>query len=462
MPGKETIEIDGAKTGTRSGLLPSTSNSTSAAMCQGNTFKEEVGAQDGRSKDEVKVLSRKGKDEAAVVMNAKVRCPESPVNQANESPVDQAKEEIEYWLEVKRLLVDPSDEARDQLEKLMEKREERESVTQLRSENKMVASAKDSLAYMALDIRGAVDDALLAVEDQQSLRLSRKCKTALDLAWKQYQTSHTLYVTKEKDEALKKDAFVQRLQHKKAFNAALEGLEEYIESLDTEPVEDAVAVETPQLLAKDKVRLVQEEGERKCKSLDSQIRKDLNSKQIVFLQDEIARPRENLSSKQIEFLQEELARATEDLISRLEKEYSSFGKLWKEEIGAKDWVQMCAKESLDPGEVAAEGKEEQLRVKVHHGLDEVLRGGQLDPGEGGSRRLKEVKVEKLNKVKDKDWGRIGAIKTLDPIEGVGLRWNWKEVEWLCFEVKQELNEASEALRLVTAWCSTLCAFSDYG
>ena len=148
--------------------------------------------------------------------------------------------------------------------------------------------------------------------------------------------------------------------------------------------------------------------------------------------------------------------------SRLEKEYSSFGKLWKEEIGAKDWVQMCAKESLDPGEVAAEGKEEQLRVKVHHGLDEVLRGGQLDPGDGGSRRLKEVKVEKLNKVKDKDWGRIGAIKTLDPIEGVGLRWNWKEVEWLCFEVKQELNEASEALRLVTAWCSTLCAFSDYG
>ena len=89
----------------------------------------------------------------------------------------------------------------------------------------MVALAKDSLAYMAVDIRGAVGDALLAVEDQQSLRLSRKCKTALDLAWKQYQTSHTLYVTKEKDEALGKDAFVQRRQHKKAFDAALERLE---------------------------------------------------------------------------------------------------------------------------------------------------------------------------------------------------------------------------------------------
>ena len=267
MPGKETIEIEGAKTGTRSGLLSSTSNSTSAAMCQGNTFEEEVGAQDGRSKDEVKVLSRKGKDEAAVVMNAKVRCPESPVNQANESPVDQAKEEIECWLEVKRLLVDPSDEARDQLEKLMEKREERESVTQLRSENKMVASAKDSLAYMAVDIRGAVDDALLAVEDQQSLRLSRKCKTALDLAWKQYQTSHTLYVTKEKDEALGKDAFVQRRQHKKAFDAALEGLEEYIESLEGEPVEEGLADETALVLAKDNVRLVKEIGAKEDKTL---------------------------------------------------------------------------------------------------------------------------------------------------------------------------------------------------
>ena len=467
MPGKETIEIEGAKTGTRSGLLSSTSNSTSAAMCQGNISEEEVGAQDGRSKDEVKVLSRKGKDEAAVVMNAKVRCPESPVNQANESPVDQAKEEIEYWLEVKRLLVDPSDEARDQLEKLMEKREERESVTQLRSENKMVASAKDSLAYMALDIRGAVDDALLAVEDQESLRLSRKCKTALDLAWKQYQTSHTLYVTKEKDEALEKDAFVQRRQHKKAFDAALEGLEKYIESLEGEPVEEGLADETALVLAKDNVRLVKEIGAKEDK--------------MEVLKNGGLDPGEGgyqIGTKDWMDANEARGAGEADKVSGSggldPGERPVKDKL--EEIGTKDWAQMGAKESLDSGEVAAEGMEDkqvniekQLRVMVKHGLDEVMRGGQLDPGDGGSKRWKEVKVEKPNEVKDKvndfcakDWERIGVIKPLDPGEGCGPKWNWKEVEWLNSKAEQELNEASEALRLVTAWCSTLCAFSDYG
>ena len=161
----------------------------------------------------------------------------------------------------------------------------------------MVSSAKDGLAHMAVDLRGAVDDALLAVEDQLSLRLSRKCKNALDLAWKQYQMAHTHYVTKEKDEALGNEATVERRQRKKDFDAAVEGLEDYIESLETVPVEEAVADETSLLLAKDNVKVAQKESERKCKSLDSQIRKDLNSKQIVFLQEEIARAKEDLSSK---------------------------------------------------------------------------------------------------------------------------------------------------------------------
>ena len=161
----------------------------------------------------------------------------------------------------------------------------------------MVTSAKEGLAHMAVDLGDAVDDALLAVEDQANLRLSRKCKTALDLAWKQYQAAHTLYVTKEKDEALGKDATVQRRQRKRDFDAAVDGLEEYIESLEADPLEEAVTDETSLLLAKENVRHTQLEGERKCKSLDSQISKDLSNKQIAFLQEEIARAREDLSSR---------------------------------------------------------------------------------------------------------------------------------------------------------------------
>ena len=400
MPGKETIEIEGAKTGTRSGLLSSTSNSTSAAMCQGNISEEEVGAQDGRSKDEVKVLSRKGKDEAAVVMNAKVRCPESPVNQANESPVDQAKEEIEYWLEVKRLLVDPSDEARDQLEKLMEKREERESVTQLRSENEMVASAKDSLAYMAVDIRGAVDNALLAVEDQQSLRLSRKCKTALDLAWKQYQTSHTLYVTKEKDEALEKDAFVQRRQHKKAFDAALERLEEYIESLEEEPVEEGLADETALVLA----TLIEAKAEEKAS--------------VVEVEDEIC-----------------AAKAEVVVVELLAKDDLEFCAI-KDQVVKHCIAEVLVKEAANKVEVEFCANEEVL-----------LRSGQLDPGEGAG----IVEVEKLS-VKEVKW------------PNVEVKWLSVEVKLLGFLGYEFVLQVPEArmLRFVNWGSHSLRMKSDNG
>ena len=369
-------------------------------MCQGNISEEEVGAQDGRSKDEVKVLSRKGKDEAAVVMNAKVRCPESPVNQANESPVDQAKEEIEYWLEVKRLLVDPSDEARDQLEKLMEKREERESVTQLRSENGMVASAKDSLAYMAIDIRGAVDDALLAVEDQQSLRLSRKCKTALDLAWKQYQTSHTLYVTKEKDEALEKGAFVQRRQHKKAFDAALEGLEEYIESLEGEPVEEGLADETALVLA----TLIEAKAEEKAS--------------VVEVEDEIC-----------------AAKAEVVVV----------------ELLAKDKLELCATkgevEEHCKAEVVVKGAANKVEVEIYANEEVLLRSGQLDPGEGAG----IVEVEKLS-VKEVKW------------PNVEVKWLSVEVKLLGFLGYEFVLQVPEArmLRFVNWGSHSLRMKSDNG
>ena len=444
MPGKETIEIEGAKTGMRSGLLSSTSNSTSAAMCQGNISEEEVGAQDGRSKDEVKVLSRKGKDEAAVVMNAKVRCPESPVNQANESPVDQAKEEIEYWLEVKRLLVDPSDEARDQLEKLMEKREERESVTQLRSENKMVASAKDSLAYMAIDIRGAVDDALLAVEDQQSLRLSRKCKTALDLAWKQYQTSHTLYVTKEKDEALEKDAFVQRRQHKKAFDAALAGLEEYIESLEGEPVEEGLADETALVLA----TLIEAKAEEKASVVEVEDEICAAKAEVVV---KWAANKVDVESCADKDAKELLCRGEGDAGEAVEvvEEYAD-----KVELGfcaAKDQLKLCAiKDELGKrriGEVVVE----ECNSKM------LLRSGDLDPGEGAGLGM-EVKQSRL-KVKQHLAGMVcGKFEVEEPrIAKDGLKFcATKDVEFEMQDVEFEVQ------RFVTAGCRAQGTNSEYG
>ena len=102
-------------------------------------------------------MSRKGKEEAAVVMNAKVRCPEGPVDQAKESPVNQAnvdkeigfKEEIEYWLELSRLLVDSSDKAQDQLEKLIEKREEKLKEIGAKEDKMDVCNTKDELELCA-------------------------------------------------------------------------------------------------------------------------------------------------------------------------------------------------------------------------------------------------------------------------------------------------------------------------
>ena len=96
---------------------------------------------------------------------------------------------------------------------------------------------------MKEDLLQVVDDAQVAVQDEQSLRLSGKCKTALEQGWKQFQAAYTLHVTKEKDEELRKEATVQRRQHKKAYDKALEALELYMESIQAAPQLDVVADE---------------------------------------------------------------------------------------------------------------------------------------------------------------------------------------------------------------------------
>ena len=102
-------------------------------------------------------------------------------------------------------------------------------------------TAKEGLARMAVYLRGTVDDAQLAVEDQLSLVLSVKCKNALEQAWKQYLALHELYMMKVGSGRLGKDAEIQRRQRRRDFNRALEDLEVYIVTLD----------ETTWLLAKE-------------------------------------------------------------------------------------------------------------------------------------------------------------------------------------------------------------------
>ena len=115
----------------------------------------------------------------------------------------------------------------------------------------MMNTVKEGLARMAVNLRGAVDDAQVAVEDQLSLRLSVKCKNALEQAWKQYLASHELYMMKVGSGRLGKDAEIQRRQRRSDFNRALEDLKVYILTL-----------------AKENVRLVEVEGERKCNHLE--------------------------------------------------------------------------------------------------------------------------------------------------------------------------------------------------
>ena len=187
-------------------------------------------------------------------------------------------------------------------------------------------TAKEGLAYMAVNLRGAVGDAQLAVEDQLSLRLSVKSKNALEQAWKQYLASHATYVMKEKNEDLVKDAEIQCRQRRSDFNRALEDLKVYIVTLD----------ETPWLLAKENVRLAEVEGERKCNHLESQVDKEWNSKQISILNDHISRARENL-------------------ISRLEESYSSLLDVTKAADKVKVTQEMAGafakvNESLDRAE----------------------------------------------------------------------------------------------------------------
>ena len=98
----------------------------------------------------------------------------------------------------------------------------------------MAAAAKEGFNHMKEDLLQVVDDAQVAVQDAQSLRLSEKCRKALEEGWKRFQAAYTLHVMKEKDEELRKEATVQRRQHKRSYDEALEALEVYMESIEAE------------------------------------------------------------------------------------------------------------------------------------------------------------------------------------------------------------------------------------
>ena len=137
------------------------------------------------------------------------------------------------------------------------------------------------------------------------------------------------------------------------------------------------------------------------------------------------------------------------------------------EIGAKDGSQMADNESLESVE-AAKVKVKVERIDVYNvraeefATLEVLRAGQLDPGEvrGSWKEVQWLNVEvqqsevekpRIDKVEQeffdaKDEVSIGAKVLMgtnevrDPGDGGGQRWKWKDVRWLNVEVKQELDD----------------------
>jgi len=134
------------------------------------------------------------------------------------------------------------------------------------------------------------------------------------------------------------------------------------------------------------------------------------------------------------------------------------------EIGAKDGSQMADNESLESVE-AAKVKVKVERIDVYNvraeefATLEVLRAGQLDPGEvrGNWKEAQwlvqqsEVEKPRIDKVEQeffdaKDEVSIGAKVLMgtnevrDPGDGGGQRWKWKDVRWLNVEVKQELDD----------------------
>ena len=156
-----------------------------------------------------------------------------------------------------------------------------------------MTATRDFLEATSNEFNQAVIRAKEAVTGQKSARIATRCRQVLEDAWTKYNTAYAQYAAKLKEPASKAEAQAIWLGEMRSYEVSLDALEEYLEDQQGEP--GNAQGDTAVLLAKEAVAAAAREALRRQGSLDAQLSKELNTNQVAFLQQEVARMREDLS-----------------------------------------------------------------------------------------------------------------------------------------------------------------------
>ena len=157
-----------------------------------------------------------------------------------------------------------------------------------------MTATRDFLEATSNEFNQAVIRAKEAVTGQKSARIATRCRQVLEDAWAKYNTAYAQYAAKLKEPATKAEAQSVWLGEMRSYEVALDALEEYLEDQQGEP--GNTQGDTAVLLAKEAVAAAAQEALRRQGSLDAQLSKELNTNQVAFLQQEVARMREDLGN----------------------------------------------------------------------------------------------------------------------------------------------------------------------
>ena len=157
-----------------------------------------------------------------------------------------------------------------------------------------MTATRDFLEATSNEFNQAVIRAKEAVTGQKSARIAIRSRQVLEDAWAKYNTAYAQYATKLKEPATKAEAQTIWLAEMRSYEVSLDALEEYLENLQGEP--GNARGDTVVLLAREAVAAAVQEALRRQASLDAQLSKELNTNQVAFLQQEIARMREDLGN----------------------------------------------------------------------------------------------------------------------------------------------------------------------
>ena len=157
-----------------------------------------------------------------------------------------------------------------------------------------MTATRDFLEATSNEFNQAVIRAKEAVTAQKSARIATKSLQVLEDAWTKYNTAYAQYAAKLKEPATKAEAQGIWLGEMRSYEVALDALEEYLEDQQGEP--RSAQGDTAVLLAKEAVAAAAQEALRRQGSLDAQLSKELNTNQVAFLQQEVARMREDLGN----------------------------------------------------------------------------------------------------------------------------------------------------------------------